>query len=100
MEAFVDSIGLFLPQNIYEFYYTCTHDEQSDVIQGAVRDGFHAIRLTISILRDALHLPNLVKFLDPPSEKQCRKVIMNMGYDCTKQGKHTGLILRQCLLVG
>lgn len=32
--------------------------------------------------------------------KQCKKVITNLGYDSTKQGKLIGLILCQCLPAG
>lgn len=98
--ARANSVEFFLPQHVCEFSYTYTYDDQTDIIQGTICNGDHVIHLYVSILRDALCLPNLMNFLDSSSEKQWRKAIMKLGYDSFKQGKHSSLILCQCLSIG
>ncbi|KAL7601538.1 hypothetical protein Lser_V15G27301 [Lactuca serriola] len=90
----------FFPEQVCEFYYTATINEENNAITGTIGHGRHSVFITAELLSAALRLPIFKPFSEPPSIERCKRMFDQLGYDHSKAGTRSALILRQCMTPG
>ncbi|CAI9260593.1 unnamed protein product [Lactuca saligna] len=90
----------FFPEQVYEFYYTATINDENNAISGTIGRGRHSVFITADLLSVALRLPIFEPFSELPSIERCRCLFDQLGYDHSKAGTRSALILRQCMTPG
>ncbi|KAL7592928.1 hypothetical protein Lser_V15G35435 [Lactuca serriola] len=90
----------FFPEQVCEFYYTATVNEENNAITGTIGHGRHSVFITAELLSAALRLPIFEPFSEPPSIERCKRMFDQLAYDHSKAGTRSALILRQCMTPG
>ncbi|CAI9296630.1 unnamed protein product [Lactuca saligna] len=90
----------FFPEQVCEFYYTATINDENNVIYGTIGRGRHSIFITADLLSAALRLPIFEPFSELPPIEHCRRLFDQLGYDHSKAGTRSALILHQCMTPG
>ena len=90
----------FFPEQICEFYYSASVNNDNNAISGTVGRGRHSVFITADLLSAALRLPIFEPFFELPSIERCRRLFDQLGYDHSKAGTRLNLILRQCMTPG
>ncbi|CAI9303061.1 unnamed protein product [Lactuca saligna] len=98
--AISDVPSEFFPEQVCEFYYTATVNEENNAITGTIGHGRHSVFITAELLSAALRLPIFEPFSEPPSIERCKRMFDQLGYDHSKAGTRSALILRQCMTPG
>ncbi|CAI9277997.1 unnamed protein product [Lactuca saligna] len=98
--AISDVPSEFFPEQVCEFYYTATVNEENNTITGTIGHGRHSMFITAELLSAALRLPIFEPFSEPPSIERCKRMFDQLGYDHSKAGTRSALILRQCMTPG
>nr|KAJ0208943.1 hypothetical protein LSAT_V11C400176500 [Lactuca sativa] len=98
--AISDVPSEFFPEQVCEFYYTATVNEENSAITGTIGHGRHFVFITAELLSAALRLPILEPFSEPPTIERCKRMFDQLGYDHSKAGTRSALILRQCMTPG
>ncbi|CAI9277189.1 unnamed protein product [Lactuca saligna] len=98
--AISDIPSEFFPEPVYEFYYTATINHENNVIFGTIGRGRHSVFITADLLSVAPRLPIFEPFSELPPIKCCRRLFDQLGYDHSKAGTRSALILRQCMTPG
>ncbi|CAI9280763.1 unnamed protein product [Lactuca saligna] len=90
----------FFPEQVCEFYYTATVNDENNVISGTIRRGRHSVFITADLLSAAFRLPIFEPFSELPTIERCRCLFDQLCYDHSKDGARSALILRQCMTPG
>ncbi|CAI9299441.1 unnamed protein product [Lactuca saligna] len=90
----------FFPDQVCEFYYTATINDENNVITGTIGRGRHSVFFTEELLSAALRLPIFEPFSELPSIERCRRLFDQLGYDHSNAGARSALVLRQCMTLG
>ncbi|CAI9287586.1 unnamed protein product [Lactuca saligna] len=90
----------FFPEQVCEFYYTAIVNEENNAITGTIGHGRHSVFITAELLSAALRLPLFKPFSEPPTIERCKRMFDQLGYDHSKAGTRSTLILRQCMTPG
>ncbi|CAI9271314.1 unnamed protein product [Lactuca saligna] len=90
----------FFPEQVCEFYYTATVNDENNVISGTIGCGRRSAFITADLLSVALKLPLFEPFSELPTIERCRRLFNQLGYDHSKFGARSALILRQCMTPG
>nr|KAJ0191839.1 hypothetical protein LSAT_V11C800403280 [Lactuca sativa] len=98
--AISDVPSEFFPEQVCEFYYTATVNEENNAITGTIGHGRHSVFITAELLSAALRLPIFEPFSEPPTIERCKRMFDQLGYDHSKAGTRSALILRQCMTPG
>ncbi|CAI9299863.1 unnamed protein product [Lactuca saligna] len=98
--AISDVPSEFFPEQVYEFYYIATINDENNAISGTIGRGRHSVFITADLLSVALRLPIFEPFSELPSIECCRSLFDQLGYDHSKAGTRSALILRQCMTPG
>nr|KAJ0218563.1 hypothetical protein LSAT_V11C300142170 [Lactuca sativa] len=98
--AISDVPSEFFPEQVCEFYYTATINEENNVISGTIGRGRHSVFITTDLLSAALRLPIFEPFSELPPIERCRCLFDQLGYDHSKAGTRSALILCQCMTPG
>nr|KAJ0214497.1 hypothetical protein LSAT_V11C400224910 [Lactuca sativa] len=98
--AISDVPSEFFPEQVCEFYYTATVNEENNAITGTIGHGRYSVFITAELLSAALRLPIFEPFSEPPSIERCKRMFDQLGYDHSKAGTRSALILRQCMTPG
>nr|KAJ0188405.1 hypothetical protein LSAT_V11C900488240 [Lactuca sativa] len=98
--AISDVPSEFFPEQVCEFYYTATVNEENNVITGTIGHGRHSVFITAELLSAALRLPIFEPFSEPPTIERCKRMFDQLGYNHSKAGTRSALILRQCMTPG
>nr|KAJ0211621.1 hypothetical protein LSAT_V11C400205910 [Lactuca sativa] len=98
--AISDVPSEFFPEQVCEFYYTATVNEENNAITGTIGHGRHFVFITAELLSAALRLPIFEPFSEPPTIERCKRMFDQLGYDHSKAGTRSALILRQCMTPG
>nr|KAJ0185857.1 hypothetical protein LSAT_V11C900459980 [Lactuca sativa] len=98
--AISDIPSEFFPAQVCEFYYTATVNDDNNAITGTIGRGRHSIFITAELLSAALRLPIFEPFSELPSIERCRRMFDQLGYDHSKAGTRSALILCQCMTPG
>ncbi|CAI9290509.1 unnamed protein product [Lactuca saligna] len=98
--AISDIPSEFFPEQVCEFYYTATVNDENNVITGTIGRGRHSVFITVELLSAALRLPIFEPFSELPSIDRCRRLFDQLGYDHSKAGAQSALVLRQCMTPG
>ncbi|CAI9301522.1 unnamed protein product [Lactuca saligna] len=98
--AISDVPSEFFPEQVCEFYYTATVNEENNAITGTIGHGRHSVFITAELLSAALRLPLFEPFSEPPTIERCKRMFDQLGYDHSKAGTRSALILRQCMTPG
>nr|KAJ0194053.1 hypothetical protein LSAT_V11C800434070 [Lactuca sativa] len=98
--AISDIPSEFFPEQVCEFYYTATVNDENNVITGTIGRGRHSVFITAELLSAALRLPIFEAFSELPSIECCRRLFDQLGYDHSKAGARSALVLRQCMTPG
>ncbi|CAI9261774.1 unnamed protein product [Lactuca saligna] len=98
--AISDVPSEFFPEQVCDFYYTTTVNEENNAITGTVGRGRHSVFITAELLSAALRLPIFKPFSEPLSIETCKRMFDQLGYDHSKAGTRSALILRQCMTPG
>ncbi|CAI9271612.1 unnamed protein product [Lactuca saligna] len=59
-----------------------------------------SVFITAELLSAALRLPIFEPFSEPPTIERCKRIFDQLGYDHSKAGTRSALILRQCMTPG
>ncbi|CAI9284639.1 unnamed protein product [Lactuca saligna] len=62
----------FFPEQVCEFYYTATINDENNVISGTIGRGRHSVFITADLLSAALRLPIFEPFSELPTIERCR----------------------------
>ncbi|CAI9277299.1 unnamed protein product [Lactuca saligna] len=98
--AISDVPSEFFPEQVCEFYYTATINDENNAISGTIGRGRHSVFITADLLSAVLRLPIFEPFSELPSIECCRRLFHQLGYDHSKAGTRSALILRQCMTPG
>ncbi|CAI9264272.1 unnamed protein product [Lactuca saligna] len=98
--AISDVPSEFFPEQVCEFYYTATVNDDNNAITGTIGHGRHSVFITTELLSAALRLPIFEPISEPPSIERCRRMFDQLGYDHSKAGARSALILHQCMSPG
>ncbi|CAI9264542.1 unnamed protein product [Lactuca saligna] len=98
--AISDVPSEFFPEQVCEFYYTATINDENNVIFGTIGCGRHSVFINADLLSAALRLPIFEPFSELPLIARCRCLFDQLGYDHSKAGTRSALILRQCMTPG
>nr|KAJ0227715.1 hypothetical protein LSAT_V11C100035050 [Lactuca sativa] len=98
--AISDIPSEFFPEQVCEFYYTATVNDDNNAITGTIGRGRHSVFITAELLSAALRLSIFEPFSELPSIERCRRMFDQLGYDHSKAGARSALILRQCITPG
>ncbi|CAI9278042.1 unnamed protein product [Lactuca saligna] len=98
--AISDIPSEFFPEQVCEFYYTATVNDENNVITGTIGRGRHSVFVIAELLSDALRLPIFEPFFDLPSIERCRRLFNQLGYDHSKAGARLALVLCKCMTPG
>ncbi|KAL7599228.1 hypothetical protein Lser_V15G24413 [Lactuca serriola] len=98
--AISDVPSEFFPEQVCEFYYTATINDENNVISGTIGRGRHSVFIIADLLSVALRLPIFEPFSELPPIERCRRLFDQLGYDHSKAGTRSALILRQCMTPG
>ncbi|CAI9263569.1 unnamed protein product [Lactuca saligna] len=90
----------FFPEQVCEFYYTAIINDENNVISRTIGRGRHSVFNTADLLSAALRLPIFEPFSELPPIERCRRLFDQLGYDHSKAGTQSTLILRQCMTPG
>ncbi|KAL7600798.1 hypothetical protein Lser_V15G22476 [Lactuca serriola] len=90
----------FFPEQVCEFYYTATVNNENNVISGTIGRGRRSVFITADLLSVALMLPIFQPFSELPTIERFRRLFDQLGYDHSKAGARPSLILRQCMTPG
>ncbi|CAI9293488.1 unnamed protein product [Lactuca saligna] len=85
---------------VCEFYYTATVNDENNVISGTIGRGRHSVFITADLLSVALRLPIFEPFSKLQTIERCRRLFDQLGYDHSKAGARSALILHQCMTPG
>ncbi|CAI9281410.1 unnamed protein product [Lactuca saligna] len=98
--AISDVPSEFFPEQVCEFYYTTTINDENNVISGTIGHGRHSVFITVDLLSVVLRLPIFEPFSELPPIERCRRLFDQLGYDHSKAGTRSALILHQCMTLG
>nr|KAJ0188301.1 hypothetical protein LSAT_V11C900504870 [Lactuca sativa] len=98
--AISDIPSEFFPKQVCEFYYIATVNEENNAITETIGHGRHSVFITTELLSAALRLPIFEPFSEPPTIERCKRMFDQLGYDHSKAGTRSALILRQCMTPG
>ncbi|CAI9283854.1 unnamed protein product [Lactuca saligna] len=98
--AISDVPSEFFPEQVCEFYYPATINDENNAISRTISRGRHSVFITADLLSAALRLPIFEPFSELPSIEHCRHLFDQLGYDHSKAGTRSALILRQCMTPG
>nr|KAJ0218727.1 hypothetical protein LSAT_V11C300122050 [Lactuca sativa] len=98
--AISDVQSEFFPEQVCEFYYTATINDENNIISGTIGHGRDSVFITADLLSAALRLPIFEPFSELPPIERCRRLFDQLGYDHSKAGTRSTLILRQCMTPG
>nr|KAJ0226142.1 hypothetical protein LSAT_V11C100040460 [Lactuca sativa] len=98
--AISDVPSEFFPEQVCEFYYTATVNEENNAITGTIGHGRHSVFITAELLSATLRLPIFEPFSEPPTIERCKRMFDQLGYDHSKAGTRSAVILRQCMTLG
>ncbi|CAI9269798.1 unnamed protein product [Lactuca saligna] len=98
--AISDIPSEFFPEQVCEFYYTATVNDENNVITGTIGRGRHSVFITAELLSVVLRLSIFEPFSELPSIECCQRLFDQLGYDHSKAGARSALILRQCMTPG
>nr|KAJ0187089.1 hypothetical protein LSAT_V11C900489010 [Lactuca sativa] len=98
--AISDVPSEFFPEQVCEFYYTATVNEENNAITGTIGHGRHSVFIAAELLSATLRLPIFEPFSEPPTIERCKRMFDQLGYDHSKAGTRSALILRQCMTPG
>ncbi|CAI9282078.1 unnamed protein product [Lactuca saligna] len=98
--AISDVPSEFFPEQVCEFYYTATINDENNAISGTIGHGRHSVFITADLLSAALRLPIFEPFSELPSIERCRRIFDQLGYDHSKAGTRSALILHHCMTLG
>ncbi|CAI9293853.1 unnamed protein product [Lactuca saligna] len=87
----------FFPEQVCEFYYTATINDENNVMSGTIGRGRHSVFISADLLSVALRLRIFEPFSELPTIKRCRHLFDQLGYDHSKAGARSNLILHQCM---
>ncbi|CAI9271517.1 unnamed protein product [Lactuca saligna] len=87
----------FFPEQVSEFYYTATVNNENNIIFGTVGRGHRSVFINADLLHTALRLPIFEPFFELPTIECCQRLFDQLGYDHSKDGAQPALILRQCM---
>ncbi|CAI9294044.1 unnamed protein product [Lactuca saligna] len=87
----------FFPEQVCEFYYTATVNDENNIIFGIIGRSRRSVFITTDLLSPALRLPNFEPFSELPTIERCQRLFDQLGYDHSKVGARSALILRQCM---
>ncbi|CAI9281000.1 unnamed protein product [Lactuca saligna] len=90
----------FFPEQVCEFYYTATVNDENNVISGTIGRGRRSVFITADLLSVALRLLIFEPFSKLPTIECCRRLFDQLGYDHSKAGARSALIMRQCMTPG
>ncbi|CAI9294185.1 unnamed protein product [Lactuca saligna] len=90
----------FFLEQVCEFYYTATVNNENNVISGTIGRGRRSVFITADLLSATLRLPIFEPFFEFPAIERCRCLFDQLGYDHSKVGARSALILRQCMTPG
>ncbi|CAI9299710.1 unnamed protein product [Lactuca saligna] len=90
----------FFPEQVCEFYYTATVNNENNIISGTIGCGCRSVFINADLLRTALRLPIFEPFSELPTIERCRRLFDQLGYDHSKAGARLALILHQCMTPG
>ncbi|CAI9273887.1 unnamed protein product [Lactuca saligna] len=90
----------FFPEQICDFYYSASVNNDNNVTSGTVGRGRHSVFITADLFSAALRLPIFEPFSELPSIERYRCLFDQLGYDHSKAGARSNLILRQCMTPG
>nr|KAJ0205508.1 hypothetical protein LSAT_V11C500231720 [Lactuca sativa] len=98
--AISDVPSEFFPEQVCEFYYTATVNEENNAITGTIGHGRHSVFITAELLSAALRLPIFEPFSEPLTIERCKRMFDQLGYDHSKAGTRSALILRWKFFTG
>ncbi|CAI9285585.1 unnamed protein product [Lactuca saligna] len=98
--AISDVPSEFFPEQVCEFHYTATVNDDNNAITETIGRGRHSVFITAELLSVALRLPIFEPFSELLSIKRCRRLFDQLGYDHSKAGAQSALILHQCMTPG
>ncbi|CAI9287307.1 unnamed protein product [Lactuca saligna] len=90
----------FFPEQVCEFYYTATVNNENNIISDTIGSGRRSVFINADLLHTALMLPIFEPFSELPTIEHCIRLFDQMGYDHSKAGARPALILRQCMTPG
>ncbi|CAI9295545.1 unnamed protein product [Lactuca saligna] len=90
----------FFPEQVCDFYYTATVNNENNIISGTIGRGRRSIFINADLLHTALRLPIFEPFSELPTIERCRRLFDQLGYDHSKASARPALILRQCMTPG
>ena len=67
----------FFPEQVCEFYYTATVNNENNVISGTIGRGRRSVFITADLLSAALRLPIFEPFSKLPTIERCRCLLIN-----------------------
>ncbi|CAI9294845.1 unnamed protein product [Lactuca saligna] len=74
------------PEQVCEFYYTATVNNENNVISGTIGRGRRSVFITADLLSAAFKLPIFEPFSELPTIERCRCLFDQLGYDHSKAG--------------
>ncbi|CAI9298231.1 unnamed protein product [Lactuca saligna] len=74
------------PEQVCEFYYTATFNNENNIISGTIGHGRRSVFINADLLRTALGLPIFEPFSELPTIECCRNFFDQLGYDHSKAG--------------
>ncbi|CAI9262670.1 unnamed protein product [Lactuca saligna] len=75
--AISDVPSEFFPEQVCEFYYTATVNEENNAITGTIGHGRHSVFITAELLSAALRLPIFEPFSEPPTIENVNEYLIN-----------------------
>ncbi|CAI9292451.1 unnamed protein product [Lactuca saligna] len=75
--AISDVPSEFFPEQVCEFYYTATVNEENNAITGTIGHGRHSVFITAELLSAALRLPLFEPFSEPQLLKDVNACLIN-----------------------
>ncbi|CAI9273182.1 unnamed protein product [Lactuca saligna] len=84
--AISDVPSEFFPEQVCEFYYTKTINDENNIISRTIGRGKHSVFITDDLLSVALRLPIFDPFSELPTIERCRRLFDQLGYDHSKAG--------------
>ncbi|CAI9270909.1 unnamed protein product [Lactuca saligna] len=76
----------FFPEQVCEFYYIATINDENNVISETIGRGKHSVFITADLLSVMLRLPIFEPFSELPPIERYRRVFDQLGYDHSKVG--------------
>ncbi|CAI9285554.1 unnamed protein product [Lactuca saligna] len=88
----------FFPEQVCEFYYTATVNDDNNAITGTIGRGRHSIFITVELLSASLRLPIFEPFSKPLTIERCRRMFDQLVYDHSKLSNYEQQVVCSLLL--